>query len=70
VRRHPGLRRSPAARASCPGDDGWVDAIRTLLTDDAARGRLVAAGAERVGRYSWARCARETVAVYREALSG
>ena len=51
--------------------DGWADAIRALLTDDAARGRLVAAGT-RTGRAlllgSLPR--RETVAVYREALNG
>jgi alpha-1,3-rhamnosyl/mannosyltransferase len=69
----PALREvaGDAARFVRPDDvDGWADAIRALLTDDAARGRLVAAGTERVGRYSWARCARETVAVYREALNG
>jgi glycosyltransferase involved in cell wall biosynthesis len=60
-----------AARFVPPDDvDGWVDAFRALLTDDGARAALVAAGAERVGRYSWARCARETVLVYEEALSG
>jgi glycosyltransferase involved in cell wall biosynthesis len=69
----PALREvaGDAARFVGPDDvDGWADALRVLLTDDAARGRLVVAGTERVGRYSWARCARETVAVYREALSG
>jgi alpha-1,3-rhamnosyl/mannosyltransferase len=60
-----------AAHFVGPDDlDGWVDAFRTLLTASDARERLVAAGDERVGRYSWDRCTRETVAVYREALSG
>ena len=48
----PALREvaGDAARFVRPDDvDGWVDAIRALLTDDAARGRLVAAGTERVG---------------------
>ena len=57
----PALREvaGDAARFVRPDDvDGWADALRALLTDDAARGRLVAAGTERVGRYSWARCAQ------------
>ena len=69
----PALREvaGDAARFVRPDDvDGWADALRALLIDDAARSRLVAAGTERVGRYSWARCARETAAVYREALTG
>ncbi len=69
----PALREvaGDAAHFVGPDDlDGWVDAFRTLLTDADARERLVAAGDERVGRYSWDRCTRETVAVYREVLSG
>ncbi len=69
----PALREvaGDAARFVGPDDlDGWIAAFRTLLTDADARARLVSAGTERVGRYSWERCARETVAVYEEALSG
>jgi glycosyltransferase involved in cell wall biosynthesis len=68
----PALREvaGDAARFVAPDDtDGWVDALTTLLTDDAARATLVASGSVRVTNYSWARCARETAAVYREALS-
>ena len=50
--------------------DGWVAAFRALLTDADVWTRLVSAGTERVGRYSWERCTWETVAVYEEALSG
>ena len=69
----PALREvaGDAARFVAPDDlDGWVDALRTLLTDDAARAALVASGRDRVQRYSWDRCAAATVAVYDEALSG
>ncbi len=45
-----------------------VDAFTDLLGDDATRAALVAAGTTRVANYSWERCARETAAVYREAL--
>ena len=69
----PALREvaGDAARFVAPDDlDGWVDALRTLLTDaDAGRASpRRATSASR--RYSWDRCARETAAVYREALSG
>ncbi len=50
--------------------DGWVGALRTMLTDDASRSASITRGRERVGRYSWERCTAETVAVYEEALSG
>jgi glycosyltransferase involved in cell wall biosynthesis len=69
----PALREvaGEAARFVAPDDtDGWIDALSTLLGDDAARAALVAAGDARVANYSWERCARETTAVYREALSG
>lgn len=69
----PALREvaGDAARFVAPDDlDGWVDALTSLLGDDAARAELVTAGTARVASYSWARCARETAAVYREALSG
>jgi glycosyltransferase involved in cell wall biosynthesis len=69
----PALREvaGDAARFVAPDDvDGWVDALAALLTDETARARLVDAGAARVGRYSWERCTRETVAVYEAALNG
>jgi glycosyltransferase involved in cell wall biosynthesis len=66
--------REVAGDAACfvpPDDrDAWVAGLRSLLTDPGERARLVAAGAERVARYSWARCTQETVSVYEEALSG
>jgi glycosyltransferase involved in cell wall biosynthesis len=68
----PALREvaGDAARFVPPDDlDGWVEAFRTLLTDDGARAALVARGDERVRRYSWDRCTAETVAVYAEALN-
>ena len=67
----PALREvaGDAARFVGAGDrDGWVDALKVLLTDRAARADLVARGRERVEGYSWERCVAETVAVYREAL--
>jgi glycosyltransferase involved in cell wall biosynthesis len=60
-----------AARFVAPDDaDGWCATLRELLTDDGARAQLVSAGRERVSQFSWDRCARETAAVYAEALNG
>ena len=69
----PALREvaGDAARFVPPDDtDAWVDALNDLLGDANARAALVASGNVRVANYSWERCARETAAVYREALSG
>jgi glycosyltransferase involved in cell wall biosynthesis len=69
----PALREvaGDAARFVAPDDlAGWVAALESLLTDAAARSRLAQAGSTRVVGYSWERCARETAAVYREALNG
>lgn len=69
----PALREvaGDAARFVAPDDaDCWVAALRELLVDERARAALVRAGDVRVTNYSWERCARETAAVYREALDG
>jgi glycosyltransferase involved in cell wall biosynthesis len=69
----PALREvaGDAAIFVAPDDvDGWIDAITSLAGDAAAREALISAGAARVENYSWARCARETAAVYAEALNG
>ena len=47
-------------------DGDLAAAIRRALAD---RDRLVAAGLERAGLFSWDETARRTLAVYREALS-
>jgi len=41
-----------------------------VLTDEALRERLVAAGLRRAQSFTWERTARETLAVYRRALEG
>lgn len=43
-------------------------AIRRLLTDPQRAAELVARGAERARRFTWERCARDTLAVYDEIL--
>jgi len=69
----PALREvaGDAAVYVAPDDlDGWVDALGVTLADPAARVALAEGGDARVANYSWERCARETAAVYREALTG
>jgi glycosyltransferase involved in cell wall biosynthesis len=47
--------------------DAIASAMRRLLTDDALRERLVAAGLEQVRRFTWEACAREALAALEEA---
>ena len=67
----PALREvgGDAARYVDPEDvDAWVDTFRALLVHDAERRALAERGRDRVRQFSWPRCARETAAVYAEAL--
>ncbi|WP_179401939.1 glycosyltransferase family 4 protein [Burkholderia guangdongensis] len=59
-----------AALVRDPADvDGFADAMRALIDDDALRARLIAAGTARARRFGWSRTADETLAVYREILT-
>jgi glycosyltransferase involved in cell wall biosynthesis len=54
---------------AAPADDidALADAIRLLMGQPALRAELSARGLRRAEGYSWARTARETLAVYEEA---
>ena len=59
-----------AGRLIDAGDvDAWGHAMLELLGDGDERERLVAAGRERVGQFSWAATAQATVAAYRDVLA-
>jgi len=59
-----------AALVAAPDDErAWSQAMTTLDSDAARRAELRAAGYQRVAQFSWARAARETVAVYERALA-
>lgn len=45
----------------------WALALHRVVTDDALRAKLAAAGPARASLFSWDRCARETIAAYRLA---
>jgi glycosyltransferase involved in cell wall biosynthesis len=49
--------------------DALGEAIRALIDDDPRWEALRSAGLARAAQFSWARCAAETLAVYRQALS-
>jgi len=53
-----------------PGDDdALAEAIVRALDDDDLRARLVVAGRDRAGRYSWERCGAGLAELYRRAAS-
>jgi alpha-1,3-rhamnosyl/mannosyltransferase len=52
-----------------PADvEGFTDAMRELIDDDALCARLGAAGVDRARQFSWSRTATETLAVYRKVM--
>ncbi len=50
--------------------DAWAAAIERLAADPAERAALAERGRAQAAGFSWERAARETVAVWREALAG
>lgn len=55
-----------------PKDDeaAWIAALEAILSRPRLASRLRARGLQQASRFTWERTARETVAVYREALEG
>lgn len=53
-----------------PADvDAWTQAMHALVEDHALAARLSEAGRIRAGRFTWERCAAETVRVYQRLLA-
>jgi glycosyltransferase involved in cell wall biosynthesis len=50
--------------------DGLADAMYDVLTNDGLREEMIKKGLERTKRFSWEKCARETLKVYEEVYSG
>lgn len=48
--------------------EAWIAASNALLADPLLRARWASAGRERARAFTWERCARQTLAVYRSAL--
>jgi len=46
----------------------WADAIVQVITDDNLRSSLANKGIQQAAKFSWERCAKETLQVYRAAL--
>ena len=49
--------------------EATAEALRQILASPSLAGKLVEAGKRRHGRFSWVRCAKETVEVYQSVLS-
>jgi len=49
--------------------DSIREAVERVVNDDALRQGLIARGRERIKLFSWERCARETLDVYKQVLS-
>ncbi len=47
----------------------WSETLRRLIEDESWRAALAARGPAQAARFSWRRCAAETLAAYRRALS-
>jgi len=61
----------PAAEMFDPGDPGQIAAaLERICFNETRRRELVDAGFERLGRFSWDQCARDTVQAYRSMLGG
>ena len=47
-------------------EEGWADAMRRVVSDPALRSRMIGEGYAQAGRFSWRRCAQQTLEAYRE----
>src|SRR5439155_9905366 len=52
-----------------PGDiDGWRNAMQRAISDDDWRNMACRGSLERASEFTWDRCARATLAVYRKVI--
>lgn len=59
-----------AGRLADPDDEAsWIAEAGAVSTDEALRARLIECGLERAARFTWERCAEQTLAAYRRALA-
>jgi glycosyltransferase involved in cell wall biosynthesis len=50
--------------------EAYVRSMRQLVSEPSARGALIEAGRKNCLRFSWTRCAEQTVAAYHQSLNG
>jgi len=48
--------------------DGLADAMHEVLTNDGLRANMIKKGLERAKRFSWEKCAKETLKVYEQIM--
>lgn len=58
-----------ALHTGCNDLPDMAEKIRLLDTDQKLRETLIVAGKEHVRRYTWSKCARETLAIYRKTIA-
>lgn len=59
-----------AAKLICPNDvDGLTAALEDILDNEALRDEMRAKGLKRATNFSWDKCAKETIAVYKKSLA-
>jgi len=60
-----------AALLVSPHDEqGWIEAIRRILTDKKLAGRLRKEGLLQAKKFSWRKAAEETLRVYEKVIRG
>lgn len=64
----PEVLGAAAAYFDPENEDDMIAAIRRILDDQEYRQQLIAAGREQAKKYHWWECARDTQAIYEEAL--
>jgi glycosyltransferase involved in cell wall biosynthesis len=48
----------------------WRDAVTSVVANESLRAALVEKGLEQAAKFSWEECARQTLAVYQDAVNG
>jgi glycosyltransferase involved in cell wall biosynthesis len=66
----PEVAGDAALLVPCDDADALAGALRTVIEDEGTRARLIAAGHERVGAFTWEAHARGMVDLWRDAMAG
>lgn len=62
----PEVLRDGALFVDTKDPEVWAQAIKRVMSDDELRAGLISKGLKRAAEFSWQKCARETIQVYRQ----